>query len=292
MICTVTFNPSIDCFFNGNIDLNSLNKLSQYVTFGGKGINVSSCLNSLGIKNTALGFYAGFSGEWLIDLLNKNGISHNFIKLNDGFTRINVKAGTTEINALGPTVKKDEFEALIKTLESTNCDTIVLSGSAPNGIDDAYEQICQKFSKKRFVIDTTGKSLTATLKFKPYLIKPNVFELGELFNTKIKTDDEIIFYANKLIKQGAKNVLVSKGKDGLIFIGSNGKILKAGVLEGKVLSAVAAGDCTVAGFLAGNNLDESFLLASACGNACALSGKIPDKDKISGIKNKIKILKD
>ncbi len=291
MICTLTFNPSLDCFFDGEISLNALNKFPQRITFGGKGINVSACLNALEVKNIALGFCAGFSGAWLIDLLNKNNIANDFVFLNNGFTRINAKAGATEINAVGPIVSPDDFNKLIKKLENINFDTLVLSGSAPNGIDEAYKRICEKFKSKRLIIDTTGNSLKDALKFKPYLIKPNIYELGELFNKQLKTDEEIIFYSNELIKLGAQNVLVSCGKDGLIFVGNDKKTLKARTIKGKVLSAVACGDCTVAGFLAGNNLDESFLLASACGNACALSGGIPDKNKILDTKSKLNVIK-
>lgn len=291
MICTVTFNPSIDCFFEGEISLNALNKLPQHVTFGGKGINVSACLNALEVKNISLGFCAGFSGNWLLELLNENKIANDFVFLENGLTRINAKAGTTEINSIGPIVSDNKFKELIKTLEKTNFDTLVLSGSAPNGLNDAYARICKRFKDKRIIIDTTGKNLNDTLKFEPYLIKPNIFELENFFNVRINTEEEIILYANKLIKLGAQNVLVSRGKDGLILVSGSGKILKSETIKGKVLSAVACGDCTVAGFLAGNNLDESFLLASACGNACALNGGIPDKIKILDAKSKIQISK-
>ncbi len=296
MIYTVTFNPALDYGMRvDGITPGVLNRSAgEEITFGGKGINVSYVLSQLGVENTALGFIAGFSGEYLEDLLKKSGVNSDFIKLGGGFTRINVKllgANETEINAKGPDIAENELSALTDKLERIlPGDTLVLSGSIPKALpDNIYERILNKLSDKsaRFVIDASGNLLINTLKYKPFLIKPNIFELEEIFGVKITSDKEIENAALRLKEMGAVNVLVSLGKEGALLADEFGKIRTVAAFPVKALNSVGAGDSMVAGFLAGieRGYDYALRLGAAAGAATAASNGLAKADEIMKLLN-------
>ena len=282
MIYTLTFNPAIDyvVFLDGFMPGGINRTKREAIQFGGKGVNVSVMLSRLGVENTALGFAAGFTGAALCDHLEQSGIKADFVMLKEGNTRINVKVKAeveTEINGQGPMIDDAALEALFDKLDRmTAGDTLILAGSIPNTLpSDIYERIFARYEGKgiRFVLDATKDLLARCLKYRPFLIKPNNIELGELFDTVLTTDAQIIEAAGKLQQMGAVNVLVSMAGDGAILLDENQKVHKIGVLKGSVVNSVGAGDSMVAGFVAGmeHSYEYALKLGTACGGATAFS---------------------
>lgn len=294
MIYTVTLNPSIDYIVRlDELKTGITNRTtSEEYYIGGKGINVSCVLAELGIKSTALGFVAGFTGEAIEKGLKNPKITADFITLKSGISRINIKikAGEeTEINCQGPHIDEEELLNLFDKIDNIQSgDTLIIAGNIPNTLpDDVYERIIEKLDGKdvRIVVDATKKLLVNSLKYKPFLIKPNRQELSEIFDTTVKTESDVVKYAQELQKMGAKNVLVSLGGDGALLVDEFGKVHKEGVIKGhKVLNTVGSGDSMVAGFVAGcidkNYYAYALKLGSACGNATAFLNGLATKDKI------------
>ena len=294
MIYTVTFNPALDyVVFLDNLKLGDVNRSTrESIFYGGKGINVSTILNTLGLETTALGFVAGFTGEAIEKGLKNPKITADFITLKSGISRINIKikAGEeTEINCQGPHIDEEELLNLFDKIDNIQSgDTLIIAGNIPNTLpDDVYERIIEKLDGKdvRIVVDATKKLLVNSLKYKPFLIKPNRQELSEIFDTTVKTESDVVKYAQELQKMGAKNVLVSLGGDGALLVDEFGKVHKEGVIKGhKVLNTVGSGDSMVAGFVAGcidkNDYAYALKLGSACGNATAFLNGLATKDKI------------
>lgn len=294
MIYTVTLNPSIDYIVRlDELKTGITNRTtSEEYYIGGKGINVSCVLAELGIKSTALGFVAGFTGEAIEKGLKNPKITADFITLKSGISRINIKikAGEeTEINCQGPHIDEEELLNLFDKIDNIQSgDTLIIAGNIPNTLpDDVYERIIERLDGKdvRIVVDATKKLLVNSLKYKPFLIKPNRQELSEIFDTTVKTESDVVKYAQELQKMGAKNVLVSLGGDGALLVDEFGKVHKEGVIKGhKVLNTVGSGDSMVAGFVAGcidkNDYGYALKLGSACGNATAFLNGLATKDKI------------
>jgi len=294
MVYTITFNPSVDYVMNLDkaLDFGKTNRsVSEYVAMGGKGINVSLVLSELNIKSTALSFVAGFTGDEIEKRLNKKGICTDFIKLNEGMSRINVKLKgetETEINAAGPNIPERAIQTLLTKLNAlSDNDVLILAGSVPKSVSkDVYAKILKSLSAKNIpcVVDATGELLLNTLSFNPFLIKPNKEELCALFNTEIKSDEEIIFYANALRERGAQNVLVSLGGDGALLVTNDNKIITGSSLGETPVNTVGAGDSMIAGFLYGyltyNDYNEAMLYGLSCGAATAVSKSLATKDLI------------
>ena len=294
MIYTVTLNPSIDYIVRlDELKTGITNRTtSEEYYIGGKGINVSCVLSELGIKSTALGFVAGFTGEAIEKGLKNPKITADFITLKSGISRINIKikAGEeTEINCQGPHIDEEELLNLFDKIDNIQSgDTLIVAGNIPNTLpDDVYERILERIDGKdvRIVVDATKKLLVNSLKYKPFLIKPNRQELSEIFDTTVKTESDVVKYAQELQKMGAKNVLVSLGGDGALLVDEFGEVHKEGVIKGyKVLNTVGSGDSMVAGFVAGcidkNDYSYALKLGSACGNATAFLNGLATKEKI------------
>lgn len=291
MIYTVTFNPAIDyTIYMDCIKIGEINRTkSENIYFGGKGLTVSMVLNNLEVDNTALGFVAGFTGKYLQDGVNALGVKTDFITLKNGISRINLKVKAdkeTDINAQGPVIEDDELKQLLIKLDMLKKDDIlVLAGSIPNTLpSNIYEMIMERLQGKgiKFVVDATKDLLVNSLKYKPFLIKPNHHELGEIFNKKIDTAEDTVKYAKELQEKGALNVLVSRGKDGAVLVAQDGKAYYAGIIEGKVKSTTGAGDSMVAGFIAGyiqkNDYEYALKTGTAAGNATALSEGLATKE--------------
>lgn len=292
MIYTVTFNPAVDYVVHSDeLMVGSVNRSrKEEIYFGGKGINVSMVLGELGIKSKALGFVAGFTGKAIEKGIADKGVCSDFVRLDKGFSRINVKIKAkdeTELNGQGPDILQADIDKLFEKLdEISDGDTIVLAGSIPGSLpSDIYERILERLQTKkvRAVVDATKELLMNVLKYKPFLIKPNNFELGEMFGTELKTDDEIAAYAGKLKDMGAVNVLVSMAGDGAILLDENGKVHKCGVCKGTVKNSVGAGDSMVAGFLAGcetGDYEYALKLGTAAGGATAFSDGLANKELV------------
>lgn len=292
MIYTVTFNPAIDYVVRTpQMKMGEVNRSSsEEIFFGGKGINVSVVLAELGVCSKALGFVAGFTGRAIEEGIADKGVTSDFVHLEKGFSRINVKIKSdeeTELNGQGPVISETDIAKLYSKLdELSEGDTIVLAGSIPNSLPaDIYEKILAYLAPKniRAVVDATGKLLMNVLKYKPFLVKPNNHELGEIFGVKLKTYDDIVMYANKLREMGAKNVLVSMAGDGAVLVDEQGNVHSCGVCKGTVVNSVGAGDSMVAGFIAGcekGNYDYALKLGTAAGGATAFSMGLAEKKLI------------
>lgn len=292
MIYTVTFNPAIDYVIQAEkIEMGKVNRLkSEKIYFGGKGINVSVVLNELGIKSKALGFVGGFTGDAIESQLKEIGIETDFVHLEHGISRINVKIKSeleTELNGNGPEINEKALSELFYKLKKIQSgDTLVLAGSIPATLPpDIYEKIILSISEKevKIIVDASKELLLTVLKYKPFLIKPNNYELGEIFDTIINTPKEVIDHAEKLKEMGAKNVLVSMAENGAILLDKNGNIHKCGVCKGKVKNSVGAGDSMVAGFIAGSlngDYDYALKLGTASGGATAFSDSLAKREDI------------
>lgn len=299
MIYTVTLNPSIDYVVRLDEFISGITNrtTSEEYYFGGKGINVSCVLAQLDLNSTALGFVAGFTGDAIEKGIKHERVTTDFIKLSGGNSRINIKikAGAeTEINGQGPEISDGELESLMKKLDRIeDGDTLVLAGSIPNTLpDDVYERMLERLKDKdiRIVVDATRDLLVKSLKYKPFLIKPNRQEISEIFGVDVKTEEDTEKYAKELQKMGAKNVLVSLGGEGAMLIDENGEKHKAGVLKEKVINTVGSGDSMVAGFIAGYEKEKSYpyalKLGSVCGNATAFLPGLATKEKINELLKK------
>jgi len=284
MIYTVTFNPAIDYVVHlKELKKGGLNRnISEDYQVGGKGINVSCVLKTLGIENTALGFVAGFTGEGLENTLKDMGVNCDFIHLKEGMTRINVKVKAeeeTEINGAGPKISDEEISLLYKQLENLeNGDTLILSGSIPSSLPgDTYEKIMATLDGKGIfiVVDASKDLLKNVMKYHPFLVKPNREELSEIFGKELDTDDKIISCAKELQEMGGRNILVSMAGDGAILLDEKGEIHRIGCPKGTVINSVGAGDSMVAGFIAGccesTDFDYALKLGTAAGSATAFS---------------------
>lgn len=292
MVYTVTFNPAVDYIVHTkSLVAGATNRSdSEEIYFGGKGINVSIVLSELGIRSRALGFVAGFTGDAIEKGVAAKGIDADFVHLPEGFSRINVKIKSgeeTELNGQGPEITDSAISELFKKLDGLNeGDTLVLAGSIPSSLpSDIYERILERLSGRniRAVVDATKDLLVNVLKYKPFLIKPNNFELGEIFNVELKTTEDIVKYAGKLREMGAQNVLISMAGDGAVLLDENGRTHVCGVCRGTVRNSVGAGDSMVAGFIAGcekGDYDYALKLGTASGGATAFSDGLARADLI------------
>lgn len=293
MIYTVTFNPSLDYIVGvDNFELGMTNRTSyEQLLAGGKGINVSYVLKNLGFKSTALGFLAGFVGEEIKKRLTEDGINADFFMIEDGVSRINVKLKNidgTEINGRGPDIKTyevEELKAKINTLKEG--DILILAGSIPQSMPDTiYMDIMNNLSDRGIdiVVDATKDLLMNVLAYKPFLIKPNNHELGEIFSVKLHTREDVIPYAKKLQEKGARNVLVSMAGTGAVLVAEDGNVYMSDAPKGTVINAVGAGDSMVAGFVAGyletHDHEYAFHKGIAAGSASAFSEQLATKDEV------------
>lgn len=303
MIYTVTFNPSLDYIVTvDNFILGRVNRTVDEIMFpGGKGINVSIVLNNLGMKSTALGFIAGFTGAEIKSQVHEFQLNEDFIEIQEGMSRINVKLRSneeSEINGMGPRI--DDI-ALSKFLKQLNClnsaDTLVLAGSIPSSLPATmYRDICKQLEGKgvRIVVDATNDLLVNVLEYHPFLIKPNNFELGEIFGIdNLRDKKEVVTYAKKLQEKGARNVLVSMAGDGAVLVAEDGSVFETEAPKGRVKNSVGAGDSMVAGFIYGyftkNNYEDAFYYGVCTGSASAFSENLATKSEVEELLLKTRI---
>lgn len=300
MLYSVTFNPSLDYYVKvPNLKLGAVNRTSQErLAIGGKGINVSLELMTLGNQTEALGFVAGFTGNELIAEVNKTGLAHDFIEV-AGRSRINVKVKSnteTDINGSGAIVTPRDVDRLTEKLRAKlkYGDWVIISGSVPPGVDNGvYAQMMEELrgiKGIRFVVDASGDLLLKTLKYKPFLIKPNLYELCELFNVPPTIDiRQIRSYAWKLQQSGAKNVIVSLGSMGAVMVTETEQAMYVRAASGQLVNSVGAGDCMVAGFVHEYIRTDSFFkalnFATAAGSACAFTESLPTREQIEYVES-------
>lgn len=293
MIYTLTFNPSLDYIVTvPSFTCGVVNRTSEEVIFpGGKGINVSMVLKNLGFESTALGFLAGFTGVELQRLIEKRGICAEFIPVEQGMSRINVKIRSrqeTEINGQGPVIAETDIRKLYDKLDQLrDGDILVMAGSIPSVMSQTiYMDIMKYLQKKnlKIVVDATKDLLINVLEYHPFLIKPNNHELGEIFRATIHQKADIIVCAKKLQEMGARNVLVSMAGDGAVLVTEEGAVYQAEAPAGKVVNSVGAGDSMVAGFLAGylesGSYEKAFQIGLCTGSASAFSEELATKEEV------------
>lgn len=293
MIYTVTFNPALDYVVRvKDFKLGEVNRTySEQIFYGGKGINVSAVLAALGVKSTALGFVAGFTGDEIERGVKTLGFSSDFIHVKEGMSRINVKLKSneeSEINGMGPVITGEDVEILFSKLDRLQeGDSLVLSGSIPASIDDRiYETIMERLSDRKIqiTVDAEKRLLFNVLKYHPFLIKPNNYELGEMFGVKLQNQKAVELYARRLQEQGARNVLVSMAGDGALLITETGETYYQEAAKGAVRNSVGAGDSMVAGFLAGylqkGDFAHALKLGTASGGATAFSDGLGTGEEI------------
>ena len=293
MIYTITFNPSLDYIVNcEDFRLGETNRTSKELIFpGGKGINVSIVLSNLGLDTTALGFLAGFTGEEIRRLIIEKGIRNEMIPIDNGFSRINVKLRSkqeSELNGMGPVINEEAIRKLYKKLDKlSEEDILCLSGSIPSSMPATmYSDIMEylKDRKIRIVVDATKDLLKNVLKYKPFLIKPNNHELGELFDVELSKRDEIEPYARKLQEMGARNVLVSMAGEGAVLLDENGKVYESAAPKGKLVNSVGAGDSMVAGFIYGylkyQDYEKAFKYGLSAGSASAFKEELAELEDV------------
>ena len=296
MIFTVTFNPSLDYIVRvDEMRLGTINR-TNYEQFlpGGKGINVSIVLGNLGHPSRALGFSAGVTGVALEKLLADAGVDADLVHVKEGFTRINAKikaAEETELNGQGPRIAPEDVDALFSKLDVLGQDdTLVISGSVPNTLpSDMYEQVMERLAGRgvRIVVDAERDLLTRVLPYRPFLVKPNNHELGDIFGVTLKTRDEVVPYARRMQEMGAQNVLVSMAGEGGVLVAADGKVYQSPAAKGAVVNSVGAGDSCVAGFLAGlmetGSYQTAFRMGLAAGSASAFSDHLATRPEVEDL---------
>ena len=297
MIYTVTFNPSLDYIVRiRNFRAGQINRTYyENILPGGKGINVSIVLKNLGHDSTALGFMAGFTGKEIEARLASFGVRSDFIEVKNGMSRINLKMKSdeeTEINGQGPLITEEDIEALYAKLDKLRSgDLLVISGSVPNTLPgDMYERIMSRLEGRGIdiVVDAEKDLLVNVLKYHPFLIKPNNHELGAIYGVELKKQDEVVPYAEKLQKEGARNVLISMAGEGAVFISESGEVIKSPAPKGKVVNSVGAGDSMVAGFLTGymenaGNCEKAFRMGLCTGSASAFSPDLATRQEVEAL---------
>lgn len=293
MIYTVTFNPSLDYIVTvDNLQLGAVNRTNrEIINPGGKGINVSIVLHNLGYKSTALGFRAGFTGREIARLMEEREIQSEFIEVDAGISRINVKVRSeeeSEINGMGPDIGEADIQKLYEQLEKlVDGDILVLAGSIPATMPETmYRDIMEHLSgrKLQIVVDATKDLLMNVLKYHPFMIKPNNYELGEIYGVKLNTREAVIPYACKLQEEGARNVLVSMAGEGAVLLTEDGEVYQSEAPKGKLKNSVGAGDSMVAGFVAGymasHDYEQAFYMGVCTGSASAFSDGMATKEAV------------
>lgn len=296
MIYTVTFNPSLDYIVTvEDFKLGLTNRTSsEQMLPGGKGINVSTVLKNLGVESTALGFIAGFTGEEIVRRVEAMGMKSDFIRVKEVISRINVKLASidgTEINGSGPSIKPEEAEELMKKLDVLGeGDILVLAGSIPGSMpDDTYRRVLARLEGRNVmaVVDATRDLLVNVLEYRPFLVKPNNHELGEIFGTELRDRASVIPYAKKMQEMGAQNVLVSMAGEGAVLAAADGSVYEAPAPKGRLINGVGAGDSMVAGFLAGwmerQDYRYAFHMGISAGSASAFSEFLATKEEVEAV---------
>ncbi len=300
MIYTVTFNPSLDYYVKvNNVKSGIVNRTSaERLAVGGKGLNVSLALEELGNETLALGFVAGFTGKYIRDKVTELGLNFDFMEVG-GQSRINVKVRSnteTDINGSGADITQSDVNKLVKKLKALlkEGDWLIVCGSVPSTLDEfTYANIFKKLKNIQgvnIVVDACGKLLTETLKYKPFLIKPNVYEMCEIFGLTTVPDLEGIYAcARKLQDMGARNVIVSMGSVGAAMVTETSQSMFVRAARGQLVNSVGAGDTMIAGFiheyLNTGNYFKALNYATAAGSACAFTKNLATKEQIEYVES-------
>ncbi|MBQ7307628.1 MAG: 1-phosphofructokinase [Clostridia bacterium] len=297
MIYTITFSPSLDYTMEvDNLKIGEINRSKkERMVAGGKGINVSVMLKHLGEDSVALGFVGGFIGDYIQKFLDEKMIETDFVRI-EGNSRINVKLSgdvETAINGVGGDISNEKInELLTKTLKLLENDYLVISGNVPSNLPPYIYELLLSYIRTpnvKVVIDCQNLLLKNSLKYKPFLIKPNKKELEEYFNQEINTLEEVKQKCKLLQQEGAKNVIVSMGSEGAFMLTQNGEeiFVKAPKITPK--SSVGAGDALIAGFIFeyqnSQDFEKALKYGVAAGSATTRSEYLATKEEVEELLN-------
>ncbi|MCH3948276.1 MAG: 1-phosphofructokinase [Olsenella sp.] len=301
MIYTLTTNPAIDMNITSDtISTEHVNRTRDAVyTPNGKGLNVSFTLKHYGVDSTILGFFGGFSGDYIVREADKI-CPVKPIQI-DGITRVNVFLTTPEGEYKFPNagaevnrVKQEEMLSLLRGLDDLEC--LVISGSLPTGIVPSYyDELIEVVREKgaEFVLDISHKHLRELVEKEPLLIKPNDEEVAAIFGVDVKSEEDIISALHTIHGAGAKNILLTLGGEGAYFF--NGEhVWHANAAKVDMLSTACAGDATLASFLsvwlANRKLVEPALTrAMATGANVAMSAGLGDFALVDQLAQSIRV---
>lgn len=301
MIYTITTNPSLDYAVDAELIPGQINRTSSEAIYpGGKGINVSLSLQRLGEETHALGFAAGRIGQTIRDLLDDLGCPHTLLEISTGGqSRINVKirgSVETAVNGRGPDLGAGDLVRLLELLSDVKRnDTVVISGWAQNIA--LYGSILRQLEESgcMTVLDCSGEALWQCLECHPFLIKPNLTELGALFGVEDLEYAEGVELAHRLQLEGARNVLVSMGGGGAFLLTESRELYFAGACCGRTTNTVGAGDSLVAGFLTGlrqtGDFAKALQMGVAAGCATAFSDWLGTKEQTLELMAQIEVEK-
>ena len=261
-VVTITLNAAYDLV--GRLTRIQLGEVNTVETLGlfpaGKGINVAKVLKDLGVDVAVGGFLGEDNSADFEQMFNKHGLEDKIHRV-DGKTRINVKiteteADVTDLNFLGYQISPQVWQQFVtdSLAYCLNYDIVAVCGSLPRGVSpelfaDWLNQLHQAGVK--VVLDSSNAALTAGLKAKPWLVKPNHRELEAWVGHSLNSLEEIIAAARQLKAKGIENVIISMGAKGSLWINNEG-VLKAEPPKCEnVVSTVGAGDSMVAGLIYG-----------------------------------------
>lgn len=304
MIYTLTLNPAIDLFIDTKtMQPNVVNRTESYdIQANGKGVNVSFILKRLGIENKALGIGGGFTLNYIEEVLDQAEIANDFVHVKDP-TRINVFTRVQDENQeyklvnKGPKTDANQIEQLLTKLRQLNQDDVLsLSGSFSEGIKpDILVEIAKiaEINHFKLVLDTSYSEVMDTLRYHPYLIKPNDHELSSWFGLdQVPGREKLIAMGETLIKRGARNVLISLGSEGALFINDT-EVLYGNAAKGEVVNTAGSGDTMLGAFLGGliKGLDGHANLkrALAAGSDTAFQSWITDFKNVPNLEAQIQI---
>ena len=283
MIITITCNPAIDKTIKDN---------NTIFDIGGKGINVSKVLKSLGVDSICTGFIGKDNKNIIYDKLDELDIEHHFIEI-EGAIRTNTKRiinnELIEENEKGPTPIKEDINNLINYLKQFKNEIVVISGSSNVNIYYDLVKLLKK-NNNYVILDADKDLLVEGIKGCPNIIKPNKDEISRLFN--IDYDEKVV--TKKCKELNMDLICISLGKDGALFINKD-KVYKAKALDVKYASAVGAGDAMVASFAYSklNNYDIknaiSLAIAASCASVETSGTKPPNKDKVFAYQKEVKV---
>lgn len=306
MIYTVTTSPSLDLIMKlqNPLAIGQTNRaVGEELRPGGKGINISIMLHNLGVTSTAFGFVAGFSGDELMRLTAATGVKTGFLRVRRGRTRINVRIKEsketpeqTSINGLGPEVSADDIQYMLRKLSGlTSEDFLVLAGmvppSLPQDIYSSFFEALKEGSQPRVVVDAPADQFKYVLKYRPFLIKPNLYELRDYLGVQFTDGNSVLQACYRLQEEGARNILVSIGKYGAVFLDELGNATRIAAPGGQMIDKTGAGDSMISGFLAdyivNNNLKSAAMMAVATGSATATTDGIAIRDTVERLRSEM-----
>ena len=292
---TLTLNPCLDktMYFDTPFKAGELNRCREsIITLGSKGVNVSRFLGLFGVRAAAFGFCGGDTGEQMKRMLDSEGVDYKFTKT-AAPTRMNIKmidseGSCTEANEKGGPINADELSQLITDVENfvTGGEYFFLGGSVPYPIEKSvYKLLITRLKEKgaKVILDCDGAALKTGLEAKPYMIKPNLFELSQLCREDIKTTEKACEWVKRIYLQTGVEILCTLSEKGAIYCGEKG-LLSVDSPQVTLRGFTGAGDSFLASFIymldRTDDVEEALKFASsAAGAKVECPGSLLPKEK-------------